>query len=234
MYGSKFLDAWRDCDMASVKAVWAEEMGTLSRDELKRGVGALMQRDWPPTLPEFMKLCRPTLDCEAAFHEAVNGIAERRQGRPGIWSHPAVYWAAQKVGPFDIANQGYAVLAGRWKRALAECFAQTEWSEIPMPRAALPEPGSTQVSRAEATASLERLHATGILKPKTDHRRWIKKILENEKDGVIQSYAAVQYAKQALAETTPDDVPAAKTIVAEQAIKAGFAPAFSDECEEVE
>lgn len=233
LYGKKFTEQWAGISPQSLKECWAEELAGYTGPELRAGLEGCKSRDWPPTLPEFMKLCRPTLDCEAAFHEAVNGLAERKQGRPGLWSHPAIYWAAQKVGPFDIANQGYAVLAGRWKRALVECFAQTELPDIPIPRAALPEPGATHVSRAEATASLEKLQATGILRPKIDHRRWIKKILENEKDGVIQSYAAVQYAKQAQRETMQEEQPV-KAIVAKQPIKADVTHSFADEIEEVE
>ena len=49
---------WRGQDIEFVKTVWAVEMGKLTRKEIKRGVDALIMRDWPPTLPEFVKLCK--------------------------------------------------------------------------------------------------------------------------------------------------------------------------------
>ena len=52
MYGAKFADAWKGCDIRNVKAVWAETLGALSREELAAGVSGCMGREWPPTLPE--------------------------------------------------------------------------------------------------------------------------------------------------------------------------------------
>jgi hypothetical protein len=46
IYGNKFLDMWRDTDTEMVKALWADEMGKLTNEELKRGYAALMSRDW--------------------------------------------------------------------------------------------------------------------------------------------------------------------------------------------
>jgi hypothetical protein len=196
-YGAKFSDQWRGCNLDQVKALWADEMGKLTREELKRGADSLIGREWPPTLPEFVKLCRPTLDPEAAFSEAVAGCLERKAGRRGTWSHPAVYFAAQRVGPFDIVSQGYASLAGRWKKTLAECFASPLLGEIPEPALALPAPSAAQISREEAAARLEELQATGVLAPRTDHRRWSGKILDREKRGdPTLAHVAVVYAKQ--------------------------------------
>src|SRR6516164_1064674 len=80
LYGRKFIDMWEKTDLHAVKELWAEEMGKLSCDELKRGYASLMQRQWPPTLPEFLNLCRPPIDATVAYYEAVNGIAARERG----------------------------------------------------------------------------------------------------------------------------------------------------------
>jgi hypothetical protein len=58
MYGAKFADAWKGCDLRNVKVVWAEALGSLRRDEITAGIAGCMTREWPPTLPEFVKLCR--------------------------------------------------------------------------------------------------------------------------------------------------------------------------------
>lgn len=94
MYGSKFADLWRGCDLASVKALWAEELAGYAADEIKRGIDCCKTRDWPPTLPEFLKLCRPPVDFERSFFEAAKQIGLRDSGTDE-WSHPAIYWACR-------------------------------------------------------------------------------------------------------------------------------------------
>jgi hypothetical protein len=96
---------WRDTNIELVKQLWADEMGKLSNDDLRRGYGALMSRDWPPSLPEFIKLCRPTIDPTVAYYEAVAGMQARERGEVGKWSHPAIFWAAVQISAFDLKNQ---------------------------------------------------------------------------------------------------------------------------------
>ena len=67
-YGNKFADMWRDGNMQAIKAVWAQECLKLSREEFTRGANALMAQEWPPTLPQFIKLCRPAIDAVAAYY----------------------------------------------------------------------------------------------------------------------------------------------------------------------
>lgn len=57
-YGARFADAWRGTDPASVKTVWAKELGRFTPDQLKHGIESLAQCKFPPTLPEFIALCK--------------------------------------------------------------------------------------------------------------------------------------------------------------------------------
>lgn len=57
-YGARFADAWQGADPAAVKAVWARKLGTLTSAQIKRGIESLDQCKFPPTLPEFVALCR--------------------------------------------------------------------------------------------------------------------------------------------------------------------------------
>lgn len=60
LYGSKFTDMWRETDIAEVKLLWAEKLaGFKGRPEaIKSAMDALDDKPWPPTLPEFLHLCR--------------------------------------------------------------------------------------------------------------------------------------------------------------------------------
>lgn len=60
MYGSKFSALWGDVDPAKVRAMWAHKLaGFADRPEaIKRALDALDSSPFPPTLPEFLTLCR--------------------------------------------------------------------------------------------------------------------------------------------------------------------------------
>lgn len=60
LYGAKFTDMWRETDIASVKLLWAEKLaGFKERPEvIKAAMDSLDDKPWPPTLPEFLHLCR--------------------------------------------------------------------------------------------------------------------------------------------------------------------------------
>lgn len=152
MYGARFADAWRGCDLRNVKSVWAEQLGQYSREELATGALKCMERDWPPTLPEFLKLCRPPWDYQAALLEAIEQTVRRRQGRD-FWSHPAIYWAAVKVGEFNLLSRTVKELDTEWRKAFSEQLSRGQWEEIPARLAALPAPGQTH-SRELGTASI--------------------------------------------------------------------------------
>lgn len=146
-YGARFADMWRGCDIEGVKQVWATELGDCTRDEIARGVAACRTRDWPPTLPEFLKLCRPPFDPERAFIEAVEQMRRREFGQDA-WSHPALFWAAVKLGG-DLRAYPYPAIKGRWQSALTEALdgirSGALSAEIPPRREALPAPGQTSV-----------------------------------------------------------------------------------------
>lgn len=59
-YGSLFLDRWKGCDMANVKATWAEELGGFADKPecIGYALKALADQQFPPTLPEFLTACR--------------------------------------------------------------------------------------------------------------------------------------------------------------------------------
>ena len=159
MYGARFADAWKGCSIAHVKAVWAEDLGGVSRDELAAGIAGCRSRDWPPTLPEFMKLCRPPIDHQAALLEAIEQMARRESGRDR-WSHPAIYWAAAKIGAYDRGRKTLRDLDAEWRKAFGDQMALGQWPEIPERLPALPAPGQThsrEVGKETIQAMLARL-----------------------------------------------------------------------------
>lgn len=144
---------WAGQDPNVVKEVWAEELAGFNRDELARGFEAAKKSKFPPTLPEFMSLCRPPLDYEAAYYEAVTQMRLRYDGDRNQsygadkWSHPAIYWAAASIGG-DIQVQPYQYMKSRWKSALDE--AMHNKNPVPAYVPALPAPGKQITPKADA------------------------------------------------------------------------------------
>ncbi|MGG5541937.1 hypothetical protein P4G95_09050 [Burkholderia vietnamiensis] len=65
-YGSRFASMWNGVNVVEVQRAWAIELGKLSRDQLKAGSDNLTALPKPPTLPEFVALCRQARSEQAA------------------------------------------------------------------------------------------------------------------------------------------------------------------------
>lgn len=73
MYGSKFADLWRGTDPEKVRAMWAEKLAGFSDkpQAIKAALAALDERPFPPTLPEFLQLCREAAKRTGTAHPAL-------------------------------------------------------------------------------------------------------------------------------------------------------------------
>lgn len=60
LYGSKFADLWSGTDPQTVRQVWAEKLADFADKPLaiRQSLDALDAHPFPPTLPEFLTLCR--------------------------------------------------------------------------------------------------------------------------------------------------------------------------------
>lgn len=150
------VDNWR--------AAWADSFAdeSLTPDDLRVGIAACRKLfDWPPSLPQFLKACRPPLDYERAFYEAVEQMRKRATSAD-TWSNPAIYWAAQTIGD-DLQMTPYAAFSRRWAGALDGAIEKIKAGalpdSVPARLEALPAPGRQSVSDEQAAANLARLKA---------------------------------------------------------------------------
>lgn len=125
MWANKFADAqaiknWREA--------WAEAFfeDGITPDEIRVGLGTLRRAGgFPPSLPEFLKACRPPIDYDKSFYEAVQQMGIRRRPKPTVedgeikyifgkdhWSNPAIYWAAVAMGK-DLDGE-FHKMRSRW------------------------------------------------------------------------------------------------------------------------
>jgi len=61
IYGTQKVGAmWLDASMNEVKSVWADQLGRFAPESIAGALQRLVDSSsaWPPTLPEFVELCR--------------------------------------------------------------------------------------------------------------------------------------------------------------------------------
>lgn len=119
MYGSRFAAMWADSDAEKVRAMWAEKLGGFRKapEAIRYALDALDDHPWPPTLPEFLALCRkaPKPETRALMHlpdaeelQRIMGIAEAAAQRMNPNQGDPLRWATKPASQsaLNLARQG--------------------------------------------------------------------------------------------------------------------------------
>ena len=117
LYGRKFDQQWAGVDAQMLAETFAGGLQGLTAAELACGVNALMRHDWPPTVPEFRRMCQPI------------DLLDRE------WDTPEVAWAkatqnSNEMTTFstnDQIQQAWGVASNVWpdKYAARKAFCDT-------------------------------------------------------------------------------------------------------------
>lgn len=127
--GKGMADLYAGADPEIVKSEWAEALAGYSVAEIHRGLAATRTNRFAPNLPEFLHRCRPALDPEVAWHEAVKGMAAHSARQAFAWTHVALYWAAAELA-FELRTQSFAQCRKRWTAVLEDQFARGAWPPV--------------------------------------------------------------------------------------------------------
>lgn len=198
-YGTLWLDRFVGLDIQTAKLDWAAELGQLSVDEIVYGLSRLPTK-FPPGLSEFKALCRPPVDSERAWHEAVAGAAARERGEFGKWSSPVVYWAYVEFGGYDLKHRAFKESKARWEHVLdfvGRVYAEGGLEPIPEPAQQLPAPEQTYTEPHVAQENVERVKRAidEALKPVGDKKDWARRMIANPEG---KSITSLQMAHKAL------------------------------------
>lgn len=181
-YPNKWRANFRDeQSIEDWRQAWAEafdDEGVMPNDVALGIKNCRRMFNWPPSLPEFLKACRPHLETDVAFFEAVRGLQARSAGKRGDWSHPAIFFASLAVGQYEMMNQSYQQLKARWEKAFGEQLALGQWPEIPPVVEALPAPARTEEGK-EQIRKVSGMANDALAGKDKDHKRWAKTILKN-------------------------------------------------------
>ncbi|AHB08506.1 hypothetical protein U875_14145 [Pandoraea pnomenusa 3kgm] len=168
-YGARLADMWRGGDplrpetvqkhLDGVKRQWALDLADLTPSEWQRGIAALRDRPYVPTCPEFRLLCRPRQHVGELLDYAVAQLHRRSTDGGDVWPDPTVYWAAQRVGGYEMRTLGRDVLVKRFAAALDAVRDEGNVQPVPPPMAALPAPGKAVTDKATGRAHLAAILA---------------------------------------------------------------------------
>ena len=194
MYGKRFSDMWSGVDLQGVKSVWAMDLGGFTGDEIAAGVEACKSKEWPPTLPEFMKLCRPDRS-EEAFRKAVKLLSTEERDYA---NNNVLYWSIQRFGEFDLKQTTWDRGKQRWKDIYTECENNNRRGLLPIipeKRGALPAPGGTVASPEEVEKIIQKA-CTGL--NRIGDKAWADRLKKRHESGEQLLPVPVRFYREAL------------------------------------
>ncbi|OUE47318.1 hypothetical protein BZY94_06350 [Burkholderia territorii] len=158
--------------------------------------------DWPPSLTEFLKACKPQINVDAAIYEAIEQMRKRQHGKD-VWSNPAIYWAAVKVGEFDMVSQTFSSIKPRFESAL-KIVLESAVPPVPERVPALAAPGAAVSTREYGAQRLQELGASAAFKraPGGANIGWALSIVEEEKKTGKVPFNKLSIARQAIFNAT--------------------------------
>ncbi|AVF41522.1 hypothetical protein AL486_18825 [Pandoraea apista] len=168
-YGARLADMWRGGDpskpetvrqhLEGVKRQWALDLADLNAAEWQRGIAALRDRPYVPTCPEFRLLCRPRQHVNELLEYAVAQLHRRDTDGSDTWPDPALFWAAQRVGGYEMRTLGRDVLVKRFAAALDAVRDEGNLQAVPAAALSLPAPGKATTDKATGRAHLAAILA---------------------------------------------------------------------------
>lgn len=162
IYGARFVDMWKNNDIALTKNVWANALAGFKAGEVKQGVESCKAKPWPPTLPEFLLMCRPKPEFELLYNDAQTQIS-KRETKQDRWQCKSQYWAAVEFGFHDLRHASWQNAQKKWIRILTEKINQEDaLPPIPEALAALPHVGQNVTDTV--TAKKHLAEALALLK----------------------------------------------------------------------
>ncbi|RKP44713.1 hypothetical protein [Pararobbsia silviterrae] len=204
-FGDQFLSGdvvdGVDTGIASAKLVWAERIRAngLTIGQIRRGMAAVEKLKHPPSWADFLRVCLPpAIDADRALSEAVVQMERRRRGEDR-WTDACVFWAAVRVGEYDILSKSREWLRPVFAAALEAVLAQGIVPPVPERAPALVAPGTAVTDTESAKARLASLARTHLQQTSVPGLAWAQRALERKARGEPVAAKLVLDAERALA-----------------------------------
>ncbi|KVL90774.1 hypothetical protein WT02_23205 [Burkholderia stagnalis] len=162
---------------------WAEAFAEerITTQMISDGIrGCRRAYDWPPSISEFLKVCKPPINIDAALYEAIEQMQVRQDGKD-VWTNAAIFWAAAKVGEHDMLGQTFSQLKPRFEAALKKVL---EGEVLPVPARVpmLQAPKAAESTREHGRQRLDELNASEVIQnvSKGGNIEWAQRIINEE------------------------------------------------------
>ena len=191
--------------IANWREAWAEAFDEegISTQMISDGIRRCRKLyDWPPSLTEFVKACKPPIDIDAAVYEAIAQMRARQESKD-VWSNPAIFWAAARVGEFDMLSQTFAQIKPRFEAELKKVL-EKEVMPVPARVPLIAAPSKAESTREFGRKKLEELGASALIRnpSKGGNIEWAEKILaEQDRTGKVD-LNRLRIAKEAIFNVT--------------------------------
>ena len=99
-FGAKWTRTYED---PMARRIWARDLENegLTADDINRGLRVSRAGEWPPTVGEFIALCRPSATELGIPEPRAAYLAACR----GLWPHAIVYHVAGQVGRYELRTR---------------------------------------------------------------------------------------------------------------------------------
>ena len=115
---------------------WKKSLVGITLEQLKYGFDVLIfkNHDWPPSLPEFRKLCLSNVPSGVPGVDEVLKVLVSVQGKNGTlasrYKHPLIFAISQEINMFELRT-AKTLDAKRLINAAYEKFIDTGWPDCP-------------------------------------------------------------------------------------------------------
>jgi hypothetical protein len=122
--------------LSDAAKTWQQGLSGVTIDQVKTGFDTLILKnhDWPPSLPEFRKLCLSNVPSGIPSMDEVLNVLVSVQGKNGTlasrYKHPLIFAISQNINLFELRT-AKTLDAKRLINAAYEKFIDTGWQDWP-------------------------------------------------------------------------------------------------------
>lgn len=117
-----------DADSVMVKLSWGREFSLMTPEMVEHGAKKIRDQSFCPSLARFTQLCK--VSAEEAYAEAQIGMTARARGDFGVWSCPAVFFAAVEFGSSDLREKDWLRASARFSKIFERAIERQERGEL--------------------------------------------------------------------------------------------------------
>lgn len=204
LYGKRFDELYDGIVREDLELAWTEGLLGITPEQIKTALTLCKTKPHPPTLPDFLLMCQGAVSHDAEWRHACEQMRVRLEGTgQDCWHSPRQYWAAIKIGAYDLMSATWPQIQSRW----IDAYTSAGNDPIPAHTKALPAPEMTPERMAKNRERVQELVATvggGEFRNEKGEPYWALKIFERYARGEQVAFIAIKSAEEVLGRKAPE------------------------------